>query len=80
MVYPNPTRSNVTLALNSPENGNAAVVIYDNMGRIMKKVSFVKTHTIFQQQLNIASFERGMYYVDIMIGIRTRMRTKFIKQ
>ena len=80
VVYPNPTRSNVTLALNSPENGNAAVVIYDNMGRIMKKVSFVKTHTIFQQQLNIASFERGMYYVDIMIGIRTRMRTKFIKQ
>jgi hypothetical protein len=80
MVYPNPAKSNITLALNSPGTGNAIVVIYDNMGRMMKKVSFVKSQAIFQQKLNTISFERGLYYLDILIGRNTRLHTKFIKQ
>src|SRR5688572_18929114 len=40
LIYPNPTKSSVMLSLNSPENGNAVAVIYDNMGRLMQKTNF----------------------------------------
>ncbi len=80
LVYPNPSKSNITLALNSSVNGNAVVVIYDNMGRLMKKVSFFKSQASFQQKLNTLNLGSGLFYVEVIIGTGTRLHTKFIKQ
>ena len=80
LIYPNPTKSSVMLSLNSPEIGNAVAVIYDNMGRLMQKTTFFKPTTSFQQKLHTISLERGLFYVDVIIGRTARFRTKFIKQ
>jgi predicted esterase len=80
MVYPNPSKSNITLVLNSAVNGNALVIIYDNMGRLMKKVSFFKSQNSFQQTLNTLNLGSGLFYVEVIIGTGTKLHTKFIKQ
>jgi hypothetical protein len=80
VVYPNPTKSNIVLSLNTPEKGAAVAVIYDNMGRVMKKVSFVKSQFSLQQTLHILNLGRGLFIVDVIVGRTARFRTKFIKQ
>jgi len=80
MIYPNPSKSNITLVLNSAVNGNAVVVIYDNIGRLMKKVSFFKTQNSFQQNLNTLNLRSGLFYIEVIIGTGTKLHTKFIKQ
>ncbi|HUQ67230.1 MAG TPA: PKD domain-containing protein [Flavitalea sp.] len=80
VVYPNPAKSGITLALTSPELGNAVAVVYDNMGRLTSKISFYKSQTNFQQKLNIMNLERGLFFIDVIIGRKARLRAKFIKQ
>jgi hypothetical protein len=79
-VYPNPTKSDVMLSLNSPVNGNGIAFVYDNLGRLMSKTSFYKSQTSFQQKLNTINLERGLFYINVIIGTKARLRTKFIKQ
>jgi len=80
MIYPNPSKSNITLVLNSAVNGNAVVVIYDNIGRLMKKDSFFKTQNSYQQNLNTLNLRSGLFYIEVIIGTGTKLHTKFIKQ
>lgn len=79
-VYPNPAKADVTLELNTYERGNAIAVIYDNMGRIVRKVAFVKNQNYFLQRLPTAGLGKGLFYVDVMIDRKGRFQSKFIRQ
>jgi predicted esterase len=80
LVYPNPTKSTVTLLINSPANGKGNVAIYDGLGRLMSRTSFSKSQNSFQQKLMTTNLAKGLFYVDVTIGTGARFQTKFIKQ
>ena len=80
LVYPNPAKSGITLVMNSAVNGNAVANIYDHLGRLMSRTTFIKSENSFQQRLNTINLSRGLFYVDVIIGTAARFRTKFIKQ
>ena len=80
LAVPNPAKSSILLIINSPVNGNAVAVVYDNMGRLMSRTSFVKSQTIFQQKLNTINLDRGIFYVHVIVGAGARFQTKFMKQ
>ncbi|RYG40298.1 MAG: T9SS type A sorting domain-containing protein, partial [Chitinophagaceae bacterium] len=80
VVYPNPATSDVILQLNTYHRGNSVAVIYDNMGREVKRVNFVKNQNKFLQRLPTAALGKGLFYVDVMIDRKGRFRSKFIKR
>lgn len=80
VVYPNPARGNITLSLNTAELGNAVAVIYDNTGRMVKKISFIKYYSTVLQSLPTADLQRGVFFIDVLINKNGRYRAKFIKQ
>lgn len=79
-VYPNPATSEIILKLDSYERGNAEAVIYDNMGRIVKRIIFIKSQNSFLQRVSTSGLGKGLFYVDVIIQKKGRLRTKFIKQ
>lgn len=79
-IYPNPASNDVTLRLNTYERGNAIAAIYDNTGRLVRRIAFVKSQNNFLQRLPVAGLNRGLFYVDIIVNGKALFRTKFIKQ
>jgi predicted esterase len=79
-LFPNPARSSTILRVTTSELGNSLVRIYDNSGRLVKTVSFVKL--LLAQQYTIYTYDlpRGLYYLDISIGRGKRYHVKMLKQ
>jgi poly(3-hydroxybutyrate) depolymerase len=80
VVYPNPAPGNITLSLNTSERGNAVALIYDNTGRMVRKISFIKYYLTILQPLSTSDLPRGAFFIDVLIGKNGRYRTKFIRQ
>lgn len=79
-AYPNPTTNNIVLILNGPERGNAVAKIYDNMGRNVKQVSFIKYYNAIQQPVQTSDLQRGVYFVEVLVGRNGRYSTKFVRR
>jgi hypothetical protein len=80
MIYPNPSRGNITLSLNTFEKGTSVAIIFDNTGKLVRKISFPKYYNSIQQQLQTFDLQRGVYFVNVLVGHSGRYRTQFIKQ
>lgn len=79
-IYPNPAANDVVLRLDTYERGDAIAVIYDNMGRIVRRISFIKSQNKFLQRLPTAGLGKGMFYVDVMVNRKAKFSTSFIKR
>lgn len=80
LIYPNPAINNITLSMNCAERGNAVAVVYDNMGRVVRQISFIKFYSTLQQPVKVSDLPRGLYFIEVMIGRKGRYNTKFIRQ
>ena len=80
MIFPNPSKGNITLSLNAVEKGTSVAIIYDNMGRMVRKVSFIKYYNSIQQQIQTFDLQRGVYFINVQVGRYGSYRTRFIKQ
>jgi RHS repeat-associated protein len=64
VVYPNPTRSQITIAVGSEELVGTSAVILDNRGRAIKQIILSSNNHV----LNLDSLPAGMYYIRLKNG------------
>lgn len=73
-LFPNPTNSIFTLALNS--SNDATIKVFDVMGNLILEKNVAKKNEI---QINVADLSSGIYFVELLQN-NTLIRGKFIKQ
>ncbi|WP_276484841.1 PKD domain-containing protein [Paraflavitalea pollutisoli] len=79
VIFPNPAQSQVNVQASSNVQGAANLNVYDMSGKLVLKVAFQKAQSLHQQVLNITSLKPGLYQVEVLIGRKTRLKTKFVK-
>ena len=79
IVYPNPAHDVTTAKITSQVTGTVKITVYDMNGRQVLVAQTVKMDDVATKTLNISSLASGMYTVQITIGNKKTMVTKFIK-
>ncbi len=79
IVYPNPAHDVTTARITSQVTGTVKITVYDMNGRQVLTAQTVKMDDVVTKTLNISSLASGMYTVQITIGNKKTMVTKFIK-
>ncbi|HLA60210.1 MAG TPA: PKD domain-containing protein, partial [Puia sp.] len=79
IVYPNPAHDVTTAKITSQVTGTVKITVYDMNGRQVLVTQTVKSDDVAFKMLNISSLASGMYTVQISIGNKKTMVTKFIK-
>ena len=79
IVYPNPAHDVTTVRITSQVTGTVKITVYDMNGRQVLTAQTVKMDDVVNKTLNISSLASGMYTVQITIGNKKTMVTKFIK-
>jgi RHS repeat-associated protein len=64
IVYPNPTRSQLTIAVGSDELVGTTAVILDNRGRVIKQIILSSNNHV----MNLDGLPAGMYYIRLKNG------------
>ncbi len=78
-VFPNPAHDVTTAKITSPVTGRVKIVVYDMNGRQVLTTEAEKTDEVVTKTLTISSLASGMYTIQIVIGNKTSMVTKFVK-
>ena len=78
-VYPNPTRTTLTLERSSEYVGTVTVRITDFTGRQLRQLRFDKSGEQFTQSLDLQELPAGMYRLHVMEG-RQFTTLPFVKQ
>jgi hypothetical protein len=79
IAYPNPAHDVTTLKITSQVTGTVKITIYDMNGRQVLVAQTIKMDDVASKTLNISSLASGMYTVQVSIGNKKTMVTKFIK-
>jgi hypothetical protein len=79
IAYPNPAHDVTTLKITSQVTGTVKITVYDMNGRQVLVAQTVKMDDVVNKTLNISSLASGMYTVQVSIGNKKTMVTKFIK-
>jgi hypothetical protein len=78
-LYPNPCRSNLTIAFDLPENSNVNLAVFDLRGiKIYSEQLNDQLPGVHEKQLNTSSYTVGMYIV-ILTTDKSAIRKRFIK-
>jgi alpha-tubulin suppressor-like RCC1 family protein len=80
LVYPTVTNDNINLRIVSDTNGTVQASIYDMNGKRMQTEQINKQDTQLNTSFNVGRLPSGMYIVQVLIGDRKRMMSKFVKQ
>jgi len=65
VVYPNPTRGNVTIAYTSIDNSDYTLNIFDMSGRLVDSYALNAIEGFNQKELNLESLVKGTYIVSL---------------
>ncbi|HUQ67231.1 MAG TPA: PKD domain-containing protein [Flavitalea sp.] len=79
-VFPNPARSELNVQLISDTLGTTRITIYNTSGMIMQSVNVEKAQPQLFKNMNVASFQSGLYYLEVIVDGKVRKITKFIKR
>lgn len=79
-VYPNPAKSGITIQMTSDTTGPMRVSIYNVSGAVVKTFTAIKQQSELRHNLDISKLQAGLYYIDVVIGHKQRMISKFVKQ
>ncbi len=80
LVYPTITNGTLNLRIVSDTNGNVQASIYDINGKMVQVERMSKQDTYLDKSFNVGRLPSGMYIIQVLIGDRKRMVSKFIKQ
>jgi hypothetical protein len=80
LVFPNPAHDVLNSRISSSITGTVRMVVYDISGRTVLNSESEKTTDLFEKPLNVSSLATGMYTIQVNIGNRKTLVTKFIKQ
>jgi len=79
ILYPNPAHDVTTAKITSQVTGTVKITVYDMNGRQVLVAQTVKMDDVVNKTLNISSLASGMYTVQVTIGNKKTLVTKFIK-
>ncbi|MEO8582310.1 MAG: T9SS type A sorting domain-containing protein, partial [Flavitalea sp.] len=79
-IYPNPAKATISVQLSSDTTGPLHVSVYNASGIMVKSFVSDKTGIQFQKYLNISDLQAGLYYVEVIVGNKQKMISRFIKQ
>ncbi|MEX6688233.1 PKD domain-containing protein [Danxiaibacter flavus] len=78
-LAPVPTRDNLQLMLNNSSSGRVSIRVTDMSGRTMLlKNAATKQFASWQDNINVAGFMSGVYFVEIFVG-NEKFTGKFVK-
>ena len=80
LIYPTVTDGNLNLRIVSDTNGTVQASIYDINGRVMQAERLNKQSTSLDKSFDVGRLPAGMYIMQVLIGDRKRMVSKFIKR
>lgn len=66
-LYPNPTSSTFTIAMNLPDEVNMEVMIHDMLGHQVYNRRIENASGYFNQQFSVYDLSAGTYFVDIVL-------------
>jgi len=72
-LYPNPTNSSAQLLLELHESKPVGIEIFNIMGQSLQQMQ-LSPSTRIQQELNLATYSKGVYWVKITIGTQQVMQ------
>jgi hypothetical protein len=80
-LFPNPATNQINLAFESPDESEFFIQVTDITGRVVKSINYVAKQGSNDLDLNIESFEKGMYAIVIsdVVGTARAQTLKFIK-
>lgn len=67
IVYPNPARDQFTLLVNTEQNGEIVISIYNASGSLMSSISDVKEGA-YEKEMNVGIFPPGSYTIKITVN------------
>lgn len=79
-VYPTVTNGALNLHIVSDTNGNVQATIYDITGKMVQAEGRNKQATYLNTTFNVGGLPSGVYIIQVLIGDKKRMVTKFVKQ
>jgi hypothetical protein len=79
IVFPNPAHDMTTAKITSSVTGSVKIFVYDMNGRQVLVSEVEKSDDVVYKALNISPLASGMYSIQIVIGNKKTMITKFIK-
>ena len=79
ILYPNPATNSITLTLDDTEPivSNVRIVIYDQYGRVVKRIE--PDHRIEKYEVGINELPGGMYFVELISEDNRRWNKSFVK-
>lgn len=79
-IYPNPSSTNSTVEFSLVNASEVSVEVVDLTGKVVKTINAGKLNAGTNQlDLNVANFEAGIYYVNILTN-GTKVSQKFVKK
>ncbi|MBS1666433.1 MAG: T9SS type A sorting domain-containing protein, partial [Bacteroidetes bacterium] len=80
LLYPNPTSNNLNLQISNDTSGTVLVFVYDMLGNMVMTNQFTKQSSFFSAQINVSSLRSGTYTLQTILGNKSALITKFVKQ
>ncbi len=74
-IYPNPSKSTITINLNDKSSEIIEVTFYNSIGRLIKRIQLKEN----QQDVDISNFSSGIYFAKVVLDGKVATR-KLIKQ
>ena len=68
-IYPNPSKGQFTVRLNSSTSEDVQVKLFDLNGRVVFNKKY-KSDTNFEQRIHINDISSGMYFIEVKEGVK----------
>ena len=78
-LYPNPVQDVLNVSLNSVETGKVIIAIYNSVGNRVFLADQVKEGAVLLRTIDVGGLARGIYFVQVTVGLKSRSVGKFIK-
>ncbi len=79
VLYPNPARTNMYIAIQNADNGNINVSLLDMQGRNLINYQDIVSNSFYQKAMDISNLSNGMYLVRVQTGTQNYV-AKLIKE
>ena len=67
-VFPNPTQGGITLSINSKNNADVQIIVYNGLGELVKRETINGYIGNISHSINLKEVSEGIYLINIKIG------------
>ena len=78
-VTPNPSKGDVNLVFKGSTTNKLSIQVIDQLGRVVKTISFDNANSTFEKQIDLSSLKSGIYYIKADFGDATDSRKLVIE-